>query len=259
MNRRLLNKYSVSSLLFIAVAAVLIAIALDTAMGEFVTAAFVIAGMVCAMTGIFILMFSGGEPVDPLLVGLLPAQGCINLCRVASDLGINGNAYFLPDRVTGNTRVMQFNPRSEYTGGTVSAKGSFPETGPEGMVTVPSCDPLIQVLRRRNTLSIPNNEQKLMQLLEEVTGEIFEFSPRVSVRLAGSRVTITFHKYRFIEGCRTIARESKNCCLRNPCPASSLCGALITEATDKVVLLEQCSVSSSNQDVIIIFSVLSSS
>ena len=251
-----LNKYSVAAILFMVLAAVLMVIALVTSLGEFVTAAFVISGMVCAMTGIFILTFSGGEPFDTRLVGLLPAQGCINLCQIASDLKIPGNAHFLPQRITGKTRVMQFNPTSGYTGSQVSAKGSFPETGPEGLVTIPSGDPLIQVLRERNALFIPNNEQNLTHLLREVIEDIFEFAPRVSAQRAGSRFTITVHRYRLIDGCRVIAQQSTNCCSRNPCPVCSFCGAVIAEGTDQVVTLEQCSLSSSNQDVIMIWSLL---
>ena len=251
-----LNKYSIAAILFMVLAAVLIAIALVSSLGEFVTAAFVISGMVCAMTGIFILAFSGGEPFDTQLVGLLPAHGCINLCQIASDLGILGNAHFLPRRITGKTRVMQFNPTFGYTGSQVSVKGSFPETGPEGLVTIPSGDPLIQILRKRNALLITDNEQNLPQLLREVIEEIFELASRVSVQREGSRFTITVHRYRLIEGCRVIAQQSPGCCTRNPCPVCSLCGVIITEGTDRVATLEQCSVSSLNQDVIMIWSLL---
>ena len=167
MKVKLLNKYSIAAMLLMAAAAALVAIALVTSPGEFVTAAFVISGMVCAITGIFLLTFSGGEPVDPHFIGVLPAQGCLNLCRISSDLGINGTACFLPPRITGATRVMQFNPDTTYTGGMVSAQVSFPETGQKGLVTVPSCDPLIQDLRKRNRLVMPDTEERLTQLLRE--------------------------------------------------------------------------------------------
>ena len=69
-----LNKYSAAAILFIGAAAVFVVIALMTNLGEFVTAAFVLSSAILIMTGIFILMFSGGEPIDPLLVGILPAR-----------------------------------------------------------------------------------------------------------------------------------------------------------------------------------------
>ena len=173
-------------------AAVFIAIALSYNLGEFVTAAFVISGMICVMMGIFMLTFSGSEPVDPRLVGLLPVQGCMNLCRIASDLKIHGNAYFLPPALpekSGSCSSTRPCPMMETT---VSAKKSFPETGPQGLVTLPSCDPLIQQLTKRNELIIPDNDENLTQLIRETIGEIFEFAPRVSTRWHGNTVTITF-------------------------------------------------------------------
>jgi len=256
MNLARLNKYSFAAILFMGLAAILIMTALVTSLGEFVTAAFAISGMVCAMTGIFILTFSGGEPFDTRLVGLLPAQGCINLCQIASDLGIRGKAHFLPGHITGKTQVMQFNPTSGYTGSQVSVKGSFPKTEPEGLVTSPSGNPLIQVLIKRNALFIPKNEQNLFQLLREVLEDIFEVAPRISIVRVGNRYTLTFHRYRLIEGCREIAQQSANCCTRHPCPVCSLCGVVIAEGTDQVVTLEQCSVSASNQDVVMICSIM---
>ena len=258
MKRIYLNKYSIAAVLFLAAAAALITLALNIYFSEFIVAAFVISAMALAMTGIFILTFSGGEPVDPRLVGLLPAQGCISLCRIASDLDINGRAYFLPRRVTGETRVMQFNPVSTYKGGEVPAQTSFPKTGPAGLVTIPSGNPLVLELRKRNALVIPDNEDQLAQLLREATGEIFDFAPRVSASWNKSTVTIIFHRYRFIAGCQYIAQESPGCCTRNPCPACSLCGVLIAEGTNKVISLDECSISASKQDVIMIYSVVPS-
>jgi hypothetical protein len=251
-----LNKYVIAAILLMAAATIFIAIALTTNPGEFVTAAFVISGMICAISGIFTLTFSGGEPVDPRLVGLLPAQGHLNLCRIASDLGITGNAYFLPPHCTGETQVMQFNPTLPYNGITISAKRSFPTPGPGGLVTLPTSTPLIQDLRMRNGLVIPHNEDQLTKLLRETITEIFEFAPRVSVRWQGSNVTVTLHRYRFIAGCQLIARESPGCCARNPCVPCSLCGALLAEGTDKVIALDQCSLSVSGRDVNLVFLIL---
>jgi len=66
------------------------------------------------------------------------------------------------------------------------------------------------------------------------------------------------HKYHFIEGCLYALAESPQCCSRYPCPACSLCGSLIAECTKKVVALEGCTVSSS-QDITAIFSIIDNS
>ena len=248
-----LNKYSTAAMLFLAAAVVFVALALVTNLGEFITAAYVISGAILAMTGIFLLTFSLGEPVDPLLIGLLPVQGCSNLCRIATDLGIHGKAYFLPPRINGEARVMQFNPTHTYSGSLISAKGSFPETGPAGLVTIPFSDPFIQVLKKNNALVIPDKEEKISQLLREILGDILAFAERVSVSWQGATVTITLHGFRSPDGCTTIARDSPECCARFPCTACSLCGAVIAEGKDAVVTLNRCSVGPDPRTVTAVF------
>ena len=253
----ILNKYSTAAILLFAVAAVFIDIALISNPGDITTAAFVISGMVCAMIGIFTLTFSAGEPVDPHLLGLLPAQGSINLCRIIHHLGMDGHAYFLPPRVTGETKVMQFNPTSTYDGKQGSEKGSFREKGPAGLVSTPSCDLLIQDLRKRNNLVIPDNDENLTQLLRETIEDFYKFAPKLSARWNGSTVTITFHDYPSIDGCKIIAQGFPDCCSMSPCPMCSLCGALIAEGRDKIVALNECSMTSSSHDVTASFTLLS--
>lgn len=253
----ILNKYSTAAILLFAAAAVFIDIALISNPGDITTAAFVISGMVCAMTGIFTLTFSAGEPVDPRLLGLLPAQGCITLCRLTHHLGLDGNAYFLPRSVTGETRVMQFNPVSTYDGKKGSEKGSFRETGPAGLVTTPSCDLLIQDLKKRYKLVIPDSEENLTQLIREIIEDGYKFAPQLSAKWNGSTLTITFHDYPSLGGCKVIAQQgSPECCAMSPCPVCSLIGVLLAEGRDKVVALNQCSITSSSGDVTAVFTLL---
>jgi hypothetical protein len=252
----ILNKYSTAAILLFAAAAVFVDIALISNPADITTTAFVISGMVCAMTGIFTLTFSAGEPVDQRLLGLLPAQGSINLCRITHHLGMHGHAYFLPPSVTGEAKVMQFNPKSTYDGKQGSQKGSFREQGPEGLVITPSCDLLIQDLRKRNAMVIPDSEEHLSQLIREIIEDVFKLAPRVSARWLGNTVTITFHDYPSIDGCKAIAQASPDCCVISPCPMCSLCGALIAEGKDRIVTLDQCTISSSSRDVTVVFSLL---
>ncbi len=251
-----LDKYASAAIFLMSAAVILVAIALISNLGEFITAAFVISGMACALTGIFVLTFSRGETIDPRHLGILSAQWCKNICRITSDLGITGNAYFLPPRITGESRVMQFNPALTYSGSKVSAKEPFIKTGAAGLIITPYCDPWIQELKKRNALQIPEKEEELISLLSETIGEFFEFASRVSGSYRNNTITITFHGYQFIDGCKAIALESEEFCTMNPCPVCSLCGALIAEGTDKVVTLDQCSINTSSHDVTAVFSML---
>jgi len=256
------DKYTVAALSLLAASGLFIAIALLVNLGDLTTAALVMSGMVCAMVGIFTWAFSGTVPVDPDFVGILPAQGCINFCALTHYLGIQGNAFFLPPQFTGEPRVMQFNPIStqegikELSGMKGAAQGYFQNTEPAGVVTQPSCDQLIRDLQTRNALIIPEKEEELSLLLREAVEDVFKFAQRISVTWSGSRVIITFHQYPFIYGCKKIAQESPSCCIMSPCPACSLCGALIAEGTERIVKLDRCSVSSSSEDVTAVFSIV---
>jgi hypothetical protein len=252
----ILNKYSIAAISLFAVSAVFIDIALISNPGDIITAALVLSGMVCAMTGIFTLTFSGGEPVDPRLLGILPARGSINLCRITHYLGKHGHAYFLPPRVTGENKVMQFNPTSTYDGKQGSEGGAFRQKGPAGLVFTPSSDLLIQDLRKRYALIIPDNEENLTQLLRETIEDVFKFAPKLSAHWNSSSVSITFHDYSSIDGCKVIAKVSQDCCSMNPCPMCSLCGVLISEGRNKIVTLDRCVISSSSRDVTAVFSIL---
>jgi hypothetical protein len=189
-------------------------------------------------------------------VGLLPAQGSLDKCLLTTHLGYRGNAYFLPSRVTGKATVFQYNPISTYDGMQGSAPGSFKETGPAGLDSPPSCDLLIEDLRKNHGLVIPDKKEELTDLIRETIEEYFKFTPRVSVEWEGKKVTITFHDYSLIDGCKAIAQKSGSCCAMSPCPVCSLCGALIAEGLDTVVVLNHCSVSSSSKDIIAEFSLL---
>jgi len=256
MKLRMPDKYSIAALLLVEVAAVLIALALFINSGESTTVALVISGMICAITGIFTLTFSGDEPVDPRLIGILPAQGSINLSRIMLHFGIHGKAHFLPPPVTGETRVMQFNPTLTDKAGVASAHGSFRESGPPGLVTTPSADLLIQDLKKKNALVIPDKEENITQLLRETIEDVLKLAPRVSARWSGSTVTLTFHDYPSIYGCTVIARNSPEYCTMNPCPMCSLCGVLTAEGSNKIIRLDQCSPGSSVKDVTAVFSIV---
>ena len=93
-------------------------------------------------------------------------------------------------------------------------------------------------------------------MLREACEDVFKFAQRISVTWGESKVTITFHQYPFIYGCKKIAQESPACCVMSPCPACSLCGALIAEGSERIVALDRCAVSPSSEDVTAVFSIV---
>lgn len=253
MKRKKPDIYIIAGVLLMATAAILVAAALVTSLGEFVTAAFVVSGTACALIGIFMLTFARRDTVDSRNVGVLIAQWCKNISSIESDLGITGNAYFLPPRVTGESRVMQFNPTLTFSGSTAASKNIFSKTGAGGLIVTPCCEPWIQDLKTKNSLVIPEKEGELIILINETVGDVLEFASRVSGTSHDNTIEVTFHRYQLVDGCKAIARESEELCTMNPCPVCSLCGSLIAEGTDKIVTLDRCSVSPSGRDVTAIF------
>jgi len=150
---------------------------------------------------------------------------------------MHGHAYFLRHGLPENPKSCsstRFRPTMENKD---LKRAHFGKKGPAGLVITPSCDLLIQDLRKRNVLVIPDNEENLTQLLRETIEDVFKFAPWVSAQWSGSSVTITFHDYPSIDGCKAIAQGFPDCCTTSPCPMCSLCGALIAEGKDRVVSL----------------------
>jgi hypothetical protein len=248
-----LNKYYIVAALFFTAAVVCVGIPLIVSMNNFVAAALVISGLAYFILGSFAIIFSDNESFDRHVIALLPVQECINLCRVTANYGVYGSAYFVPTRISGEAGVMQYNPELLQSESMVLTKKTFSSGRDRGLLTVPSCDPLIQDLRTRNGLVAPEGEGELSVLLNESLSDVLEFTSGVSATWEERSVSITLHNYRFIDGCQVTRAVSPHCCTRFPCPVCSLCGSLITEGIDKVVRLEQCS-ESSPQDITAVFS-----
>jgi len=90
------NPYRGAFLLILAAAGLLV-IAAATGRGDITTATLVLAGTGCFIAGVFLLTLNKGEPLDPGLLALLPAQGTITIATLCADLGVQGDAWFVPD------------------------------------------------------------------------------------------------------------------------------------------------------------------
>ena len=90
------NLYSGAFSLIIA-AVCLLALATATGRGDITTATLVLAGASCFITGVFLLALHKGEPISPEIAALLPAQGTIGIATLCADLGVQGDAWFIPE------------------------------------------------------------------------------------------------------------------------------------------------------------------
>jgi hypothetical protein len=251
-----LNPYYKASLALVAAAVILVAVAILTDRRDLTSAALVISSMVCLITGIFLTTFSSSEPLDTRYVSLLSVQGCINLCSACADLGISGNACFLPAGRDGRTRTMQFMPVAGYDGSAV--QGDSFVTGPDtaGLMTIPSGEPLFHEIRKQEHLVIPAEMSDIFGLLSEVGEDVLEIADHVTTEANVPVITVKMEGYRLIGGCMAVSAESPKCCTTNPCPVSSLFACLLAEGTGRVVQVERCSPDADGQMVTVVFTLL---
>ncbi|MFA4876180.1 MAG: hypothetical protein WC586_02100 [Methanoregula sp.] len=252
------NPYYRAALALIIMAVILVAAAILTNRGDITSAALVISGLVCLLTGIFFATLSNADPLDLRYMSLLSVQGCIGITRICADMGIQGNACFIPghgDEET-NPRTVQFIPVADYQTAPLPT-GSF-ATGKDsaGLITEPSSAPLITLLRERDHLSVPTETTALGNLVRELGMEVLEVAGKVTTTHEGDIITITMEDYLLIGGCRAVHRESPKCCMVNPCPVCSLFAAVYAEGMGKVIKIERCAPEPRGQTVKAVFAVL---
>jgi hypothetical protein len=254
-----LNPYYRASLVLIAAAIVLVLIAILTDRRDLTSAALVVSALVCLITGIFLATLSSAEPLDIRFVSLLSVQGCINLCRVCADLGIAGNAVFLPPSRDRQDRIMQFIPVSTYDGAPLQGDSFVIVPGSAGLLVVPAAAPLLREIRERHQLVVPQDVTALSDVIREVGEDLLEVADRVTTDMGDTTITVTLEGYRLIAGCMAVQAESPRCCLVNPCPVCSLVACLLVQGTGSIVQVERCSPDAEHQSVTTVFSLVSSS
>jgi hypothetical protein len=251
-----MNPHYRAAFVLIITSGVLIATAFLTNSKDITSAALVIAGLICLLTGIFFATLSGSDPLDLRYMGLLPAQGSITITRICADLGIQGNAMIIPAGRDGSPRTMQFLPVAEYHGEPLRQGSFVTGTDTAGLLIDPSCAPLIRLLRERDDLIIPAEMTGLHRLVQELGVEVLDVAEQVHSTHEDDVITIIMEEYRLISGCREISRESPKCCTANPCPVCSLYALIFAEGTGKIITIERCAPDAKRHRVNAVFSIL---
>ena len=257
MKSPLADKKYLGSYILIIVAACLLLVVAFTDRRDITSAAVVISAMILFLTGIFLFTFVKRESLDDHITSLLPVQSQINICRMAADLGIMGNAWFLPGDVIGESHTMQFMPVSTYQGGLLDGNSYVSGPGGTGILIPPAGETLMADLRSGSGLVIPDSLEEILILIKETGEELLEIVEQVQVQKTGEGIAITLGNYLLIDGCRKIAAESPACCSMNPCPICSLFGMMITEGLKRPVMIERCRPDTKGAQVEILFTVSS--
>ena len=244
-----LNKYDLNGTVLMGAAVVLLGVAFIANRGDLSSAVLVIAGFAAFLLSIFFFTYTGGEPVDPVFVSLLPVEGCINLCRIAGDLGISGVAYVIPE----GTTLSQFNPAGTFYATPPAEDKSFSLQPPLGMRTHPSGLPLYRQLVGKYAWSSPSDPPGLARSIKEVAEDVYHLAASSEAAFDQDLLTLTLFDYRYISGCAAVQDlGSPICCRMYPCPVCSLFMCMVAGSLHAPCTLEQADISPKGDNLTVI-------
>lgn len=254
MKSPLTDRNYLSSFVLLITAGILLLTIVITDRRDMTSSAVVIAATILFLTGIFLFTFVKKEAVDGTISTLIPVQNQINICRMAADLGVKGNAWFIPKELSGTGSTMQFLPVSTYRDGELKGTTYVSGEAGAGILIPPAGETLKAYLMKRSSMIIPDTVPDLSQLIKEIGEELLEISNGVEVRQAGDGISIHLDNYLLIQGCREIMKESPGCCQIHPCAICSLFGSVLAEGLRQPVMIEQCRPVHTGSSVEILFS-----
>ncbi|MDV2481176.1 hypothetical protein F8E02_03955 [Methanoculleus sp. Wushi-C6] len=216
------NPYRGAFLLILAAAGLLV-LAAVAGRGDIATATLVLAGTGCFIAGVFLLALNKGEPLDPEIAALLPAQGTVTIATLCADLGVQGDAWFVPEGET----VIEIVP----VAGTLPEKigddySYITDAGRCAVRLVPACTPLLARLREKHALEVPEEDEALLACIVEVCDDLLEVAGKTEATKDGENIVVTLADYRLLPGCRAVRAASPKCCTMIGCPVCSLLAAL---------------------------------
>jgi hypothetical protein len=227
MKIRAQNDYALSGIVLLAAAFILLAVAVLTDRGDLSSATLLLSGVACFLTAVFMLSFARAEPVDTEIASLLPVAGMLNQSRICADLGVRGDAWFIPSP-SEKGAVKEFIPVQG-----VEIPGTFPDfsflTDPKtpGILLIPAAYPLLEYLLRKGGLHVPSDESELVAGIREICMDVLELADKVEIVREGDTLIMNVRGYRLYPGCRMIAAESPKCCTMHPCGICSLAACLL--------------------------------
>ena len=228
------NDSSLAGGVLIAASAAVLVAATLTDRGDLTSAILFLSGISAFIAGIFAITLGRGEPVDPEIAGLLPVAGTVDIARIAADLGVQGDAWCIPD----NGTLVEFIPVDTALPASLPGETTF-LTGEEGngLLLVPAGAPLLDRLEKQNMLVLPSDEPGLLAAIKEVFLDVLETADRVTAVREGDSLVVELRGYRFFSGCEEVRKESPRCCTLHPCPICSLSACMLAKGSGKATAL----------------------
>jgi hypothetical protein len=225
------DTYTKAALVLVGLSVFIMIVLLLTNRGDVVSATLVLVAFASFLAGLFIISFRHKVQVDHDVAATLTVPYTTTLSRVIADLGVSGPAHFIPvpDDGTFPAPVMQFNPVSTIIPAQFNDDYSFllGEDGP-GVLTIPAGMPLLKMMERDHSLTIPKAAPELSEAIREVNQDLLEIADEVTVTSSVDNIVMTLKNYKLISACIAARNESPLTCLIAPCPVCSLAGMILT-------------------------------
>ncbi len=253
MNIHHIDRNYISSYILIITAGIILIIFGFTDRKDISSAAIIIAAMALFLTGILLFTFAKKPSIDGHFSSLIPVQNQINICRIVADLGIMGNAWFLPKEHTGSSTVMEYVPVSTYRGGILENSSFISMNGETGILLFPAGNTIKEEMEKKEKLVVPETMEEIFLLIRETGEDLLEISDTIQIQQTGEGISIRMNNYLMIEGCQKMREESPGCCLLHPCAICSLFGIFLAEGLHKPVMIEQCRPENKSKQVEILY------
>ena len=251
------NDYALSGIVLLAAALVLLAVASLTNRGDQSSATLFLSGVACFLSGVFMLSFSRSDPLDTEVASLLPVAGMLNQCRICADLGVRGDAWFLPPAGE-ESGIREFIPVQGLEIPEVFPDFSFlTDPASPGILLTPSAYPLLDYLERKGALQVPTAEPELLQGIREICEDVLELAEKVEIERDGETLVMRVRGYRLFPGCLLVAAQSPKCCTMHPCGICSLVACLLARGLSLPWHLEHVRLEESRRGFIVVFRGLS--
>jgi len=185
------NDYVVSGTTLLAAAAVLLLVATATDRRDLTSATLFLCGVATFLSGVFMLSFSRPEPFDAETASLLSVSSMLNQCRICADLGVRGDAWFVPSPGS-EGQVREFVPVAGSNAPAVLPDFSFvadPES--PGVVLVPAAAPLLEHCEKRFSLLVPSAEEELVPAIRELVLDVLELADEFEIVRSGDSLVMT--------------------------------------------------------------------
>jgi len=232
-----------TALILIGIAVLVLAVLLLTDRGDLTSATLVLVAFACFITGLFLFSFRREQRIGQQPAALMAVPYTNTLSRILADLGVTGPAQFIPVTNDGTfpAPVMQYNPvsGSDLPDRLIEDLTFQTDGGHQGVLTVPSGIPLLSMMERERSLSLPSTGPELLEAIREVNQDLLELTPKATVTQSGSEIVLSLQDFRLIDGCKAAQDESPENCITAPCPVCSLAGIMVAQGLRKPCSIEQ--------------------